>query len=60
VIEANKITPRVRVVYNLARNRFTRLHDIDLSTGLGQNIRIVSYEDPIRWGIDVAAVMEVN
>lgn len=60
VIEANKITPRVRVVYDLARNRFTRLHDIDLSTGLGQNIRIVSYEDPVRWGIDVAAVMKVN
>ncbi len=60
VIEANRITPRVRVVYDLVRNRYTRSQDIDLSTGLGQNIRIVSYEDPAHWGIDVAAVMEVN
>ncbi|MFH1853467.1 MAG: HD-GYP domain-containing protein [Candidatus Neomarinimicrobiota bacterium] len=58
VIEANRTMPVVRVVYDTKTSRPIGRRTIDLASAMGQTTKIVSYEDPGQWGIDVAAVLE--
>ncbi len=54
--EGSLLEPRVRVVFDSRRQHYLTPQDLDLSKapGFGGGDRIVGYESPEKWGIDVS------
>lgn len=59
--EKNLLTPRLKVIYDSRRNYYIQPEVLDLSRplGAGGGDRILSYEIPEKWGIDLSRFLEV-